>query len=80
MAIREGKFTTDVLRPITYAAGKVEAARQRGRIALACGDSLHGDLPLLESAAISVAVAPTSGSPLSTEATRRHWFLLDQDS
>jgi phosphoserine phosphatase len=80
VAIADGKFTTDVLPPITYAAGKVEATRHRGRIALACGDSLRGDLPLLESATISIAVAPPSGSPLSTEATRRHWSLLNQDS
>ncbi|MGZ6123428.1 MAG: HAD family hydrolase [Myxococcales bacterium] len=80
VAIREGRFTADVLQPITYAAGKVSVARKLGRIALACGDSHQGDLPLLEAADVSVAVAPATGSPLSTEARRRGWFLLDQDS
>lgn len=80
VGIREGRFTAEVLQPITYAAGKVAAARQLGRIALACGDSYQGDLALLEAAAVAVAVAPASGSPLSAEARRRSWFLLDQDT
>jgi len=80
VAIRGGKFTTEVVQPITYAAGKVAVARQSGRIALACGDSLRGDLPLLEAADLAVAVAPSAGSPLSLEARRRGWLLLDQDS
>ena len=67
-------------QPIPYAAGKVAAARQRGRIALACGDSYQGDLALLEAADVAVAVAPASGSPLSIEARPRSWFLLAQDS
>jgi phosphoserine phosphatase len=80
VAIRDGKFTDEVMHPITYAAGKAAAARQSGRIALACGDSYHGDLPLLEAAEIAVAVAPSAGSPLAIEALRRRWFLLAQDS
>ncbi len=80
VVIRDGKFTAEVLQPIPYAAGKVAAARQRGRIALACGDSYQGDLALLEAADVAVAVAPASGSPLSIEARPRSWFLLAQDS
>jgi phosphoserine phosphatase len=80
VAIREGRFTAEVLQPITYAAGTVAVARRRGRIALACGDSLQGDLALLEAASAAVAVAPDGGSPLSLEASRRGWFLLDQES
>lgn len=80
VAIREGRFTADVVQPVTYAAGKVAVARQLGRIALACGDSHQGDLPLLEAADVAVAVAPAAGSPLSAEARRRGWFLLDPDS
>lgn len=80
VAIRGGKFTAEIVQPITYAAGKVAAARQGGRIALACGDSYHGDLALLEAARIAVAVAPAGGSPLSSEARRRGWSVLDQDS
>lgn len=78
VAIRDGIFTADVRQPITYAAGKVAAAQKCGRIALACGDSLQGDLALLESAEVAVAVAPSAGSPLSAEAHRRGWFVLDQ--
>ena len=75
-----GRFTSEVLQPLTYAAGKVAAARKAGRIALACGDSYQGDLPLLEAAEVAVAVAPRAGSPLAAEAQRRGWFILDQDS
>jgi phosphoserine phosphatase len=80
VAVREGRFTAEVLQPITHGAGKVAAARRVGRIALACGDSFQGDLPLLEAAEVAVAVAPAAGSPLSIEARRRGWFLLDQVS
>jgi len=73
----EGRFTEQVVQPITYAAGKVAAVP--GRIALACGDSFSGDLPMLEAARIAVAVAPATGSPLSTEARKRGWFVLSQD-
>jgi phosphoserine phosphatase len=80
VAIRAGKFTSEVVQPITYAEGKVAAARKSGRIAVACGDSWHGDLALLEAADIAVAVAPSAGSPLSIEAHRRGWPVLSQDS
>ena len=78
VAVREGKFTAEVRQPITYAAGKVAAVP--GRIALACGDSLAGDLPLLEAARVAVVVAPSAGSPLSAEARKRGWFVLSQDA
>ena len=74
--IRDGRFTSEVIQPITFAAGKVTIAREAGPLALACGDSIHGDLAVLESAPIAVAVAPASGSPLSSEALRRGWFVL----
>ena len=79
-AVRAGRFTADVIRPISYAEGKVEAIRNDGVIALACGDSFHGDLAMLQAARIAVAVAPRSGSPLADEARRRGWAVLDQDS
>jgi len=78
--VRDGRFTTEVLQPIAYAAGKIAAVRKAGRIALACGDSLTGDLAMLEAAQVAVVVAPRSGSPLSAEAQRRGWPVLDQDS
>jgi phosphoserine phosphatase len=78
--VREGRFTAQVLQPITYAAGKVAVAQRLGHIALACGDSLQGDLALLEAADVAVAVAPAGGSPLASEARRRGWSLLDQES
>ena len=78
--VRDGRFTTEVVRPITYAEGKIAALRESGRIALACGDSLTGDLVMLKTAQVAVVVAPRSGSPLSEEARRRGWAVLDQDS
>ena len=77
VAIRDGRFTSDVVKPITYAEGKIAAARKAGRIALACGDSYTGDLPVMEAAQVAVAMAPASGSPLAAEAQKRGWFVLD---
>jgi phosphoserine phosphatase len=70
-----GLYTDAVLEPITYAAGKVQLAHARGwtPIALAAGDSITGDLPLLESAAVAVAVGEL---PLAAEARRRGWHTL----
>jgi phosphoserine phosphatase len=78
--IRSGRFTADVVDPVTYADGKIAAARKAGPLALACGDSWAGDLPMMAAARIAVAVAPASGSPLSIEARKRGWFILDQGS
>lgn len=75
--IRDGRFTADVVHPVTYAAGKIAAAEKAGRLALACGDSFTGDFPMLEAARLAVAVAPKSGSPLSVEALRRGWPILE---
>jgi phosphoserine phosphatase len=77
---RSGRFTADVVDPVTYAEGKIAVARKSGPLALACGDSFMGDLPMMEAARIAVAVAPASGSPLSTEGRKRGWFILDQGS
>jgi phosphoserine phosphatase len=78
--VREGKLTDELVEPITYAAGKIVSAQTAGPIALACGDSLLGDLPMLEAAMVAVAVAPRAGSPLSIEAHRRAWPVLTQES
>jgi phosphoserine phosphatase len=78
--IERGRFTTEIAEPLTYAEGKIAVARKAGRIALACGDSLAGDLPMLEAAPLAVVVAPASGSPLAVEARKRGWTVLDQDS
>lgn len=75
--IRDGRFTTEVIEPITYAAGKIAAAG--GRVALACGDSFTGDRAMLEKADVAVVVAPAGGSPLSVEAGKRGWPVLSQD-
>ncbi len=77
VAIDSGKFTTRLVGPVTYGAGKVTAARHAGRIALACGDSFTGDLAMLEAARLAVVVAPGSGSPLADEASRRGWPVLN---
>lgn len=76
--IEGGKFTSEVVQPVTYAEGKIAAAP--GPIALACGDSFTGDLAMLEKAAIPVVVAPAHGSPLSIEAHKRSWPVLSQES
>ncbi|HWE25678.1 MAG TPA: haloacid dehalogenase-like hydrolase [Myxococcales bacterium] len=74
---RAGRFTDEVVEPVVYAEGKVEAAARFGPLVVACGDSLAGDLALLSAARISVAVAPRGGSPLEAEARRRGWFVLE---
>ena len=74
-----GRFTADVVPPITYAEGKLAAAAKAGRLALACGDSLTGDLAMLAAAQLAVAIAPRAGSPLATEAGKRGWPILSQD-
>ncbi|MGZ6142529.1 MAG: hypothetical protein ACXWLM_04280, partial [Myxococcales bacterium] len=70
----------EVIPPVTYGAGKIAAAARFGRLALACGDSLTGDLAMLEKAPLAVVVAPEKGSPLSIEARKRGWPVLSQDS
>ncbi len=79
VAVRDGRFTDQVIRPITYAGGKIEAAERWGEIALACGDSFTSDLPLLQRAREAVVVAPEQGSSLAEEALRRGWAVLAQD-
>ncbi|MFL5309337.1 MAG: HAD family hydrolase, partial [Myxococcales bacterium] len=76
--VRNGRFTDEVLDPVTYAEGKVQAASRFGPLIVACGDSLTGDLALLSAARISVVVAPVTGSPLCTEALRRGWYILHE--
>jgi phosphoserine phosphatase len=71
-----GRFTDEIVEPVVYAEGKVEAVARFGPIAVACGDSLSGDLALLSAARVAVAVAPERGSPLATEAAQRGWFVL----
>ena len=71
-----GRFTDEVVEPVVYAGGKLEAAARFGTVAIACGDSLSGDLALLSAARVAVAVAPKEGSPLATEAAHRGWFVL----
>jgi phosphoserine phosphatase len=78
--VRAGNYTDEIVEPVTYAAGKVAAAQALGTLALACGDSLLGDLPMLEAARLAIAVAPRTGSPLSAEAHRRAWPVLTQES
>jgi HAD superfamily phosphoserine phosphatase-like hydrolase len=76
--VRAGRFTGEVLEPVVYAEGKVEAAARFGQLAVACGDSLGGDLALLSAARVPVAVASQPGSPLVREARSRGWFVLEE--
>lgn len=73
----DGRFTAELVPPLTYAEGKIAAAG--GPIALACGDSFTGDLAMMKVAAIAVCVAPSKGSPLADEARRQGWPVLPQD-
>lgn len=77
--VRGGRFTADVVEPVTYAEGKVEAASRLGPLVVACGDSLTGDLALLSAARVSAVVAPRAGSPLADEARRRGWWILSTE-
>lgn len=74
----QGRCKGELVLPITYAAGKVEALAQRGLLplALGAGDSLSGDLALLTAAKLPVVVAAKGGSPLADEARRRGWDVL----
>jgi phosphoserine phosphatase len=76
--VEGGRFTAELVPPITYAAGKVAALGAAP--GLACGDSLAGDLAMLEAASVAVVVAPSSGSPLSLLARGRGWPVLSQES
>jgi phosphoserine phosphatase len=77
--VRGGRFTADVVEPVTYADGKVEAASRFGPLVVACGDSLTGDLALLSVARVSAVIAPRAGSPLADEARRRGWWILSAE-
>ena len=74
----DGRYTAEMVEPITYGAGKVETAMARGfrPIAVAGGDSITGDLALLQAAAVPVVVAADGPTPLSAEAEKRGWFVL----
>ena len=73
-----GRCTDELVLPITYAAGKVEAlARARlVPIALGAGDSIFGDLALLSAARVPVVIAGAQGSALATEGETRGWVVL----
>jgi phosphoserine phosphatase len=81
VAPRDGVLTDALVAPITYAHGKVEAIDKLGMrpLALAAGDSITGDLAMLEAAGIAVVVAPRAGSALAGEAGRRGWVVLEQE-
>lgn len=74
----QGRCTDEVVPPLLYAEGKVEALAARGLapLALGVGDSLSGDLALLLAAKAPVVVAGEGGSPLADEARRRGWPVL----
>jgi phosphoserine phosphatase len=78
--IRGGKLTDEVVEPITYAQGKIDAVSGAGEIVVACGDSYTGDLAMLRAAQIAVVVAPAGGSPLAGEASKRGWPVIEQGS
>jgi len=57
-----GRYTDQVLPPVTFGSGKVDAARQRICLTpgFAIGDA-HTDLPLLRAATVAVAVPSLDG-------------------
>lgn len=68
-----GRYTCEIVPPVTYGQGKI-AALGDVSLALAAGDSLTGDLAMLEKARVPVAVAPGA---LADEAGRRGWFVVE---
>lgn len=81
VAVRDGRLTTDVVRPVTYAQGKAEIVRLRvGRQpTLAAGDS-RGDLDmmLLSTEAALVLARPGGVDPsLAAETGRAGWVIHD---
>jgi len=80
-ALRDGCVSTEILQPVTYGAGKVEAALRLcgGRPAVAMGDSVNAtDRELLDSAWLRIAVEPTE-SRVGYVVARgaEHWRFLD---
>ena len=75
---RDGRYTAELVPPITYAAEKVDAAQGHGwsPIAVACGDSITGDLALLSAAGVAVVVAAAGPTMLSAEADKRGWDVI----
>jgi phosphoserine phosphatase len=73
-----GRYTENLIEPLTYAEGKLTAAARAGwgPIRVAAGDSITGDLALLSAAAVPVVVAPASGSALAEEAKKRGWGVI----
>jgi phosphoserine phosphatase len=73
-----GALTDEIVPPISYARGKVDALVKAGygAPALGCGDSVFGDLALLEAARLPVVVAQGVGGALAEEARRRGWTIL----
>lgn len=75
----EGIFTGEVDKPLTCAAGKVEALRRATErpLLLAAGNALY-DVDLLEHAELPLAVAPRGReTPLRALAASRGWAILD---
>lgn len=74
----KGIVTDEIVPPITFARGKVEALAGAGlgAPALGCGDSIFGDLALLEASRLPVVVAQGPGGGLAEEARRRGWATL----
>ena len=73
-----GRCTGELVLPITYAAGKVEALAQRGLgpLALGAGDSIFGDLALLTAARVPVVITAAGGSALADEGRLQGWDVL----
>lgn len=71
--------TDQIVPPVIYAGGKVEAlAKARlTPIAVAAGDSIHGDLALLSAAKVPVAIGVPGASALADEAARRGWAVVE---
>jgi phosphoserine phosphatase len=80
--VSQGRYTDRVIDPVPFADGKLAALQTRGwdDVALACGDSLLGDLDLLSEAHIAVVVAASGRSPLADEARCRGWPVLPDDA
>ena len=75
--IEEGRFTAEILPPLTYGEGKKEAFLKKagGKKLLLAGGNSQGDLPFLELAEVSFVVnsASSENENFSSEQKMKQW-------
>ncbi len=75
VVVRDGLLTPEVRLPVTFGEGKAEAIRQRlGRMPDLAAGNMLSDAPMLELAAVAVAVEPEPA--LAELAAERGWPVV----